>query len=378
MSIKLASNNKVSSQNFVSVIDVPLEAGFDMEPADCGTSPVGLCQKIKLSEWEKAKLDSSVLKSARLKAKTSFENRVKLWLLQLEKLLPPKGHVLIAHTMAGGVPRAKIFMPILNRVFKGRGKRFFSSEVFWQTDLGKLCEANFKEVTAQTFKTLITLSAPLREKLKNNGREISYTAYSYHGTEVLMGENYVWQTYSPYLQGFAKIELENIAKQFFAQEIKTCVFNVPEILTRSSAVFPGVEIPLYTLLGAFQKEGGEKGKALINNCLKKLNEGALPFIMENTKKYFESSIIQEHSQFEKWPQHNSLSQMEQMGQLSQALFGLHKEGMESITPFLSEAVFGSTGRLIFQEMAKPSQPVCWLNHDIIARDIHKNGMSVLL
>ena len=374
LSIKLAYNNKVSSQNFVSVIDVPLEAGFDMEPADSGTSPIGLCQKIRLNEWEKAKLDTNVLKSAQQKARLSFESRVQLWLKQLEKLLPQTGHVLIAHTMAGGVPRAKIFMPILNRVFKGRGKRFFSSEAFWQTDLGKLCEANFKEVTANTFKTLITLSAPLRERLKTKGRQISYTAYSYHGTEVLIGKNYVWQTYSPYLQGFAKIELENISKQFFAQGVNTCVFNVPEILTKSSAIFPGVEIPLYTLLGAIQKEGGAKGQALIKTCLKKLKPDALPFIMENTKKYFESPIIKEHSHFERWPQHISLSQMEQMGQLSQTLFGLHKEGAESITPFLSEVVFGSTGRLISQEMTQPSQPICWLNHDIIARDIHKNGI----
>ena len=370
---KPSTQSQAPSENPPLFIDVPLEAGFDREPADSGKCPLDLCQGIKLHAWEQAPLDQKVLESAQQNARISFKNRVQAWLLQLEKTLPQNGNVLIAHTMAGGVPRTKILMPVLNRVLKGRGKRFFSSEIFWQTDLGKLCEKNFKEVTAQTFQILIELSTPLREKLAQQGQSLSYTAYSYHGTEVLMGENYVWQTYSPYLQGFAKIELENISKKFFNQGVNTCVFNVPEILTRSSSVFPGVEIPLYTLLGALQKEGGEHGQALMDSCLQNLKEQALPLIMDSTKKYFESPVIQENSQFEKWPQHNSLPQMEQMLELSKTLFSLHKEGKENITPFLSEVVFGSTGRLIFQEMTKPSQPICWLNHDIIARDIQKSG-----
>ena len=357
-------------------IDTPLEAGFDMETSDSGKCPLDLCQSIKLNEWEKASLDPGVLESSQKRAHRSFEQRVQEWLRQLEILIPPEGNILIAHTMAGGVPRAKIFMPILNRVLKGIGKRFFPSEVFWQTDLGKLCSANFNEVTAETFKILIDLSTPLREKLEKQGREIFYTAYSYHGTEVLNGEDYVWQTYSPYLQGFAKIKLENISKDFFAQNIKTGVFNVPEILTRSSSVFPGVEIPLYTLLGALKRDGGDKGSALANIALNKLKANALAFIQENTKQYFESSTIKANSQFEKWPQHNSLPQMEQMLELSKTLFHLHKEEAESITPFLSQVVIGSTGRLIFQEIAESSQPVYWLNHDIIARDISLNAGSL--
>ena len=351
-------------------IDVPLEAGFDKEPASSGKTPVDLCQEIKLSDWEKACLDPDVLASAQKKARRAFENRVREWLKQLEQIISKEGHILIAHTMAGGVPRAKIFMPILNRVLKGRGQRFFPSKDFWQTDLGKLCETNFNEVTAKTFSTLIDLSSDLRDKLKKQNRSLFYTAYSYHGTEVLMGNSYVWQTYSPYLQGFAKIKLENMSRDCFAKGVKVCVFNVPEILTRSSAVFPGVEIPLYTLLGSLKKDGGKKGQEAAALLLKKLNSGALSFLMEKTKEYFESPAVQANSDFEQWPQHNSLSQMEQMLDLSKTLSGLHKEGEESITPCLSEMVLNSTGRLILQEMAEPSQPVCWLNHDIIACDLH--------
>ncbi len=354
-------------------INVPLSAGFDMEPSSSGKSPVDLCQNIKLNEWESAVLDKEVLTDSRKRARLSFESRVQEWTNRLEKLLPEKGNILIAHTMAGGVPRSKIFMPVLNRVLKGRGKRFFPSEVFWQSDLGQLCEQNFHEVTAETYRTLITATKTLREKQHKQGNTVFYTAYSYHGTEVLMGENYQWQSYSPYLQGFAKIQLENISKDFFAQGIKTCVFNVPEILTRSSSVFPGVEIPLYTLLGALKKEGGEKGQAVVDTCLGKMKEGALDFIMESTKKYFESPAVQKNSRFKKWPQHNSPERMEQMLTLSKTLFALHKDGEESITPFLSEQVFASSGRLIFQEMTQPTRPLCYTGHDIIARDTAQRG-----
>ena len=354
-------------------IDVPLEAGFDMEPADSGKRPIDLCQSIKLNEWESAILDKNMLEDSRTKARISFEKRVQEWAGRLEKLLPESGNILIAHTMAGGVPRSKIFMPVLNRVLKGRGKRFFSSEVFWQSDLGQLCAKNFHEVTAETYRTLIKATHALREKRHKKNSTVFYTAYSYHGTEVLMGETYKWQSYSPYLQGFAKLQLENISKDFFAKGIKTCVFNVPEILTRSSSVFPGVEIPLYTLLGALKREGEKKGQAIVDTCRTKMKEGAFDFIMQSTKKYFVSPAVQKNTQFEKWPQHNSLEQMEQMLALSKTLFACHKEGEQSITPFLSEQVFASSGRLIFQEISRPSGPLCYLGHDIIARDIAQRG-----
>ncbi len=35
-----------------------------------------------------------------------------------------------------------------------------------------------------------------------------YTAYGYHGTEILIDGEYHWQTYTNYTQGYAKMRLE--------------------------------------------------------------------------------------------------------------------------------------------------------------------------
>ena len=352
------------------LINIPLEAGFDRETAlSSQKSPVDLCQNIKLSEWDQAQLDESLLEESRKRAVLSFKHRVTEWAKELESLLPSKGRVLIAHTMAGGVPRAKILLPMLNRVFKGQGKRFLSSEVFWKSSLGRLCEKNFNEVTAQTYQHLIELTTFLREKLQPSKREVFYVAYSYHGAEVVQNGETYWQSYSPYLQGFAKLELEKISSAFYQQGVRSCVFNVPEILTKSSAIFPGVEIPLYTILSALKKEGGEKGKEIAELCLQKLKDSALNIIAEITKEYFESSVIKQKTIFEKWPQHNSEQQMEKMLHTSKELASLHKDSSQSITPILSEVLFKSCGHLILQEITNIQSPVCWLGHDVITQDV---------
>ena len=351
------------------LINIPLEAGFDREPAlGSEKSPVDLCQSIRLSEWDKVQLDESSLEESRERAVVSFKARVTEWVKELESLLPSKGRVLIAHTMAGGVPRAKILLPMLNRVFKGYGKRFLSSELFWQSTLGRLCEKNFNEVTAQTYQHLIELTTSLRNKLQQSQREVFYIAYSYHGAEVVKDGSPYWQSYSPYLQGFAKLELEKISS-VFSKGVRSCVFNVPEILTKSSAIFPGVEIPLYTILGALKTEGGEKGKEIADLCLQKLKDSALNIIEEVTKEYFESAVIKQKTIFEKWPQHNSEQQMEKMLHTSKELASLHKDSTQSITPILSEVLFKSCGHLILQETSNIQEPVCYLGHDVITQDV---------
>ena len=383
----LSSNTSTSNTN-KNMIDVPLEAGFDMEPSESGECPVDLCNKVGLKEWETACLDSEVLQSARERASQSFRQRTKKWLQQLSDLLPAKGNVLIAHTMAGGVPRSRVFMPILNRVLKGSGARFFSSKIFWQSDLGKLCRDNFSDVTAKTYQHLLELSQELRDRLEKQGRKVFYTAYSYHGAEVLIGDQYQWQSYAPYLQGFAKLELENISNHFFKEGVNSCIFNVPEILTKSSAVFPGVEIPLYTLLGAFKKSGGQRGSELTSECLQKMKPDALDHIMSITKEYFLSSAIQKQTVFEKWPQHNTAEHIHLMLDTSQALADLHKDISQSVTPILSQAVLESCGRIILQKSVESSEShtqglaikrtlpagsdprggVCWIGHESIAQD----------
>ncbi len=54
---------------------------------------------------------------------------------ELEKMIPQGANVMFAHTMAGGVPRAKIILPVMNRVFKGHGERYASSKDFWESTL---------------------------------------------------------------------------------------------------------------------------------------------------------------------------------------------------------------------------------------------------
>ncbi len=349
------------------LINIPLEAGFDKQASENGIRPIEHCQNIKLQNWEEAKLDKAILKSAQQKASNSFRQRTKDWIEELKKTLPPTGNILIAHTMAGGVPRTKILLPILNRVLKGTGKRYFSSEVFWNSDLGWLCQENFSEVTAKTYHHLIDLSSSLREELEKQNRKIFYTAYSYHGTEVLINNNYRWQSYAPYLQGFAKIELENISKRYFKENINSCVFNVPEILTKSSALFPGVEIPLYPLLGALEKEAEI---TVLTHCEKKLQKEVIPKIMHITQEYFLSDTMVQQLDFKKWPQHNTPEQMELMLNTSRQLAHLNTQE-NNITNELSSAILNSCGRLILQEMSPPERAVCWLGHDVIARDIAK-------
>jgi len=362
-------NQEELAQQPKPIINIPLEAGFDMTPSDSGKRPIDLCQNIPLKEWQNSPLDKNLIEKARLNAISSFRSRVQKWSLELSQILPKKGNVLMVHTMAGGVPRAKILLPVLNRVLKGVGDRFVSSETFWHSDLGWLCKKNFSEVTAQTYKHLIELTSSLRSKLLGEQRQVFYTAYSYHGTEILIGDEYQWQSYYPYLQGFAKIELENISKEFFHSQVKTCVFNVPEILTKSSAAFPGVEVPLYTILGALKKQKTKKCEIIVSDHLKKMKDNTFNIIMDSTKEYFTS--IKEQSIFGKWPQQNHPIQMEEMIKTSKNLASLHKDKASSITPSLSEVVLNSSGNIILQEISAITNPVLWLGHDIIVSDFNE-------
>ena len=90
--------------------------------------------------------------------------------------------------------------------------------------------------------------------MAKHGGKTAYVAYGYHGTEILIRGEYRWQSYSPYLQGFAKLQLEKIAEDAFKNGTSACVFNAPEILTNSSSIFLGVEVALYPLLGALKRQ----------------------------------------------------------------------------------------------------------------------------
>lgn len=353
------------------VINIPLEAGFDLDVPPGGMSPVQQLEGIKLSEWLNAKIDLSQMKDSQRLGTERFRKQTQLYIEELIKHVPPNANVLFAHTMAGGVPRARVIMPVMNRVFKGHGDRYASSEEFWKSDLGRLCDQNFMEVTAKTLEHLIELSAPLRQRQEKSGKRVSYVAYGYHGTEILIGDEYKWQSYSPYLQGFAKIELENIAARAFKDGVAASVFNAPEILTNSSSIFLGVEVALYPLLGSFLRENASHPftRELVQRCNSLLKEGeSVQSVLEVTNRYFQSDLIgRRWSQYESWPQHNGPEQMSLMRETSQTVLSQHRDERELLTAVLSEIVFRSCGEAMLCEGSQPRQPIWWIGHDLVTK-----------
>lgn len=352
-------------------INVPLEAGFDMDPASDGTTPVAQLSGVKLNEWENAKLDWKKIEESRAKGIERFRQNVARYMKELEAHIPKGANVLFAHTMAGGVPRAKILMPAMNRVFKGTGDRHVPSETFWKSELGRLSEVSFEEVTANTLKHLIELSAPLRARIEGDGGSCRYVAYGYHGTEVLIKGEYRWQSYAPYVQGWAKMKLEDIATEAWKSGVKTSVYNCPEILTNSSSIFVGVEVPLYPFIAALKKEGATanaKTKAAIEKCRALLkDEHSLDEMQTFTDATLTAPEIQAQSKFQGWPQHNAKPQMETLIAAAEHLIEMHKDPKQLITFVLSEEIFRATGYVMYHDSWKPQAPVLWLGHDVLAK-----------
>lgn len=351
-------------------INIPLEAGFDLEPSSKGKTPVDQLKDRKLSEWEKGNIDFDQIHESLEKGRLRFKKNVQNYLKELESHIPATANVIFAHLMAGGVPRAKIIMPLMNRSFKGMNERHLSSETFWNSEIGQMCAMSFSEVTAKTFDILIEESSSLRKKIQDRGNKVSYTAYGYHGTEVLFGHNYIWQTYTPYLQGWAKIQLENFSREWSKKGVTCCVYNCPEILTNSSSIFQGVEVSLYPLLGALKKEAPQSKKVsdFLSHCESLLkSEFSVQSVLSYTEKYLSSPLIRNFCEFEKWPQHNSLEQMNLMLQSSDELIQMHKDEKNLLTTVLSEVVFEACGKAMISDCAHPEAPVSWINHDLIAK-----------
>lgn len=365
-----ALNSEELSTAMSPLINIPLEAGFDMEPSSQGLSPVDQLKEAKLNSWNECHLDFDQIKDSRERGVTRFKKSVSSYLQELEKHIAPGKNVVFAHLMAGGVPRTKIVMPLMNRVFKGTGDRYLASEEFWNSDIGRLCEMSFTEVTAETFRHLLELSTPLKNKIESAGGHVSYVAYGYHGTEVIMDNKYQWQTYTPYLQGGAKKQLENISAEFFAKGYNCCVYNCPEILTNSSSIFKGVEVCLYPLTKALQKEtkNSPQTQEILTQCQSLLKDGiTFDQVAEKTSTYASQKIIQEHCVFEKWPQHSSALQLETMLNFSDELISFHKDEKQLMTSILSEVIFESCGYVMLHNSWKPQAAVAWINHDVVAR-----------
>jgi hypothetical protein len=353
-------------------INVTLEAGFDLEKDSNGKSPNDYLTGVKLSEWEKASIPEASLLESKEKGRKRFKENTQKFLTELEQYVSKGCHVHFAHLMAGGVPRTKIVMPLMNRVFKGIGDRFMPSELFWNSGIGQLLQHNFHEVTAETFNILISESTKLREKIIADGGSVSYVAYGYHGTEIIIKNDYQWQSYAPYIQGWAKINLENYSKAWSNKGVKTCVYNCPEILTNSSSIFQGVEIPLYNLIRSFEKEAPTSAitAKIKEDCKAALKVDAnMNQVFKLVDDFLSSELFQKTSIYENWPQHSEKNQLEAALNTSDHIIALHKDEKSLMTAALSELVFKGCGYVMLHEAINPQNPVAWIGHDAIVKSL---------
>jgi len=348
-------------------------AGFDLDAPAGEPTPTDELAKMSLKSWQEDKLDWDHIERCRQAGMKRFNDSLAQVMAELDGMIPDGANVYFAHTMAGGIPKIKVFLAIANRIYKGRGERFLSSRALLDSDLGKFILMNFNEVTANTFKYLIDASAAIRKRLEASGGQVRYSAYGYHGTEILINGEYQWQTYTNYTQGNAKKLLEDHAEAAWAQGVKATVFNCPEIRTNSSDIFVGVELSLFPLLKALKREGGAAwADEQWTICQGLLEEGvALEEILDKIERYNADSTIAQFRNFEAWPMDNTAELAEVMVGTSEELTKLHKDRKALITDHLSSLVLEGTGPLMFHEMSAPSAAVLWLNHDIIARELNR-------
>jgi hypothetical protein len=355
------------------IINVPLMAGFDMDAPAGEQNPTEMLSGITLKSWQEDKLDWSKIEQCRQAGVARFTSSAQQAMAEIDKLIPDGANVLFAHTMAGGIPRIKAFLAIANRIYKGRGERFMSSRALLDSDLGKLILMNFDEVSANTLKYLIDASSAIRERVIAKGGEVRYTAYGYHGTEVLIGGEYKWQTYTNYTQGYAKMRLESIAEAAWKQGVYATVFNCPEIRTNSSDIFVGVELSLFPLLAALKKEGGGAwAQQQWDICQTLLNEGeSVQGILDKLETYLQTDTSAGFRNFEAWPMDNTPELAELMIGTADEITALHHDKKALVTDHLSSLVVEGTGPLMFHGAAEKIAPVLWLNHDIIARQLNE-------
>ncbi len=353
------------------IFNVPLMAGFDLDSPAGTPTPTDMLGGMTLKSWQDDKLDFAHIEKCREVGVKRFKDSVAKVMAELDGKIKDGSNVFFAHTMAGGIPKVKVFLAIANRIYKGRGERFLSSRALVDSDLGKLILMNFDEVTANTFQHLIDGSAAIHARMETTGGQVRYSAYGYHGTEILIDGKYQWQTYSNYTQGKAKMRLEQVAEKAWAQGVKATVFNCPEIRTNSSDIFVGVELSLFPLLTALKKEGcGAWADAQWKACQALLQDGSsLEGLLKRIEDYNKSSTMKTFRNFEAWPMDNNAELADLMIGTSDDITQMHIERKALITDLLSALVLEGTGPLMFHEASKPAAPVLWLNHDIIAKQL---------
>jgi hypothetical protein len=353
------------------IVNVPLEAGFDLEAVDGGPSPVEQLKRLKGDNWRELAFDQAALSASRAAGAARFERNAAAFAAELARLVPPGANLLIVHTMAGGVPRARSLLPLMTRLFRGTGEKHLASGEVWNTELGRLWASSFEEVTARTFQRLVAATAPLRTA----GRRVRYVAYGYHGCEVLVGGRLTWQSYTPYLQGWAKKLLEQNAEEAWRGGLRATVFDSPEIWTNSSALFSGVELSLYPLLTSIRDAGRAQGGAaqaiaadLRARCVALLKQGTtLEAMLERVERFLSAPELAPFRGLEAWPHHSTREEMELMLPASEEVLAFSADAKNTVAGELSRMVFGAVGRIMLAEAWEPASPVRWLGHDVIAK-----------
>lgn len=355
------------------IINVPLMAGFDLDAPAGEPTPTDLISSMTLKSWQTDKLDWAQIERCQAVGVKRFKDSVATVMAQLDRMIPDGSNVFFAHTMAGGIPKVKVFLAIANRVYKGCGERFQSSRTLLDSDLGKLILKNFDEVTANTFQYLIEGSAAIRARVEKTGGQVRYTAYGYHGTEILIDGKYQWQTYTNYTQGYAKMLLERHAEAAWQQGIKATVYNCPEIRTNSSDIFVGVELSLFPLLRALKQEnGGAWAEAQWQACRVLMQEDAsLEGLLDKIDAYNNSEVMAGFRNFAAWPMDNTQQLADLMIGTSDGITAMHKDRKALVTDHLSALVLEGTGPLMFYETSNPAGPVLWVNHDVIAKQLNR-------
>ncbi|MDQ6997882.1 MAG: hypothetical protein Q9M17_04135 [Mariprofundus sp.] len=355
------------------IINIPMMAGFDLDAAEGEATPTDLLSSMTIKTWQDEKLDWDHIEACREVGVKRFKDSLAQVVAQLDGVIPDGANAYFAHTMAGGIPKVKVFLAIANRIYKGRGARFMSSRTLLDSDLGKFILKNFDEVSANTFQYLIEATDALRNRLENSGGKVCYSAYGYHGTEILINDAYQWQSYSNYTQGYAKMRLESIAEAAWERGIKATVFNCPEIRTNSSDIFAGVELSLFPLLISLKREnGGQWAESQWEQCRELLAEGhSLEELLQTIEDYNANGVITEFRNYQSWPMDNNEALAEVMVGTSGNITALHKDNKALITEHLSGLVLEGSGPLMFHQMSAPLAPVLWLNHDIIAKTLNE-------
>ncbi len=354
------------------IINIPLMAGFDLDAPAGGPTPTDLLAKMTLESWQHDRLDWDYIEQCRAIATARFSEALSQVMAILDRMIPAGRNVFFAHTMAGGIPKAKVFLVVANRIYKGTGTRHMSSQTLLDSDMGKLTLQNFDDVSANTFGHLLHFSAAIRERVEASGGQVRYTAYGYHGSAILIDGGYRWQTYTNYTQGFAKMRLERIAEQAWAAGVKATVYNCPEIRTNSSDVFTGIELPLIPLLLALKKEnGGQWADEQWQACQALLADGlTMTDVLRKITDMQASEVMRPFYDFSAWPMANSQAQADLTIGTSNEITQMHRDNKVMISDLLSGLVVEATGQIIFGETSDPSGPVQWLNHDIVARQLN--------